>query len=329
MAKSEIIHADPPKDHPIWNKLKDLPGYRHEDNVEKRYPRGYIGWSPYGDYLWKEPKGEFAGWDSIIDKSFDELHHEIDEFHKAVTKGEERYTSFFTDCDPDLNLVIDFYFEVENDALRCHACDETGLNPETKKLADAWYSFDDRSKAWYTQLTQDEVDELVRHGRLHDLVPPTRSIEDPELECLHAFFEEDTQRWMGWVKKGDKNEKVQVDPPEIPTAEAVNAWARGRGGGHDAINRHICIEKRARRLGVYGQCKLCGGHGHILQGEPYLVCNIWLAHPRKGASRGIRVHHVPDEGIAILKQFFRTSYKKHTEHFRWALEGQDDTQQPG
>lgn len=344
--QNEVMHVDPPKDHPIWSRLMGLPGYSHEDKHGEeieRYARSYIGWSPYGDYLWVDPEDkDHRGWNSIIDKSFDDLNHELDEFHKAMTKGEERYTSFFTDNDPDLNLVIDFYFEVEQDALKCKACDGGGLNPETKKISDAWYSFDKEdwiypdgpkyrynNAAWMYHIEQSEVEALVRHGRLHDLLKPTRSIEDPALESTMYYFEEDTQQWMGWVQKGDTRERVPVNPPEMPTAEEVNAWARGRGMGHDSINHWVCTEARARRLGVYGKCEKCGGLGHLFQGEPYLVCNIWLAHPRKGASRGIRVHHVTDEGIAILKQFFRTSYKQHTDHFRWALEGQDDTKQPG
>jgi len=345
--QSDVMHVDPPKDHPIWARLLALPGYRHEikdENPDKPYARSYIGWSPYGDYLWVDPEDkDHRGWNSIIDSSFADLNHQLDEFHKAITKGEERYTSFFTDTDPDLNLVIDFFFEVEQDALKCKACDGGGLNPETKKISDAWYSFDKtdyiypngpdyryNNAAWMYHLEQSEVEELIRHGRLMDLARETCAVSDPERKTRHYFFEEKEQKWFGWFDGTPNRERLEAcAPTEYPTAEEVNKWARGRGMGHDSINHWICTEARARRLGVYGHCEKCGGLGHLFQGEPYLTCNIWLAHPRKGASRGIRVHHVPDEGIAILREFFKMSYKQHTAHFRWALEGQDDTKQPG
>lgn len=51
-----------------------------------------------------------------------------------------------------------------------------------------------------------------------------------------------------------------------PTAEMVNR-ACERQSIHDAINRFICLEVRAKRLGVYGQCKYCGGDGEIYFNE--------------------------------------------------------------
>jgi hypothetical protein len=33
--------------------------------------------------------------------------------------------------------------------------------------------------------------------------------------------------------------------------------------GHDSLNQWVCVEVRAKRLGVYGLCRLCGGHGRI------------------------------------------------------------------
>lgn len=116
-------------------------------------------------------------------------------------------------------------------------CDGTGQNPATKQIGDEWYDHGgDGSKRWCYAITQDEVDALVEAGRLHDLT----STFTPG---------------SGWAK----------DPAKPhPTAEQVNAWAQSeRIFGHDAINRWICVETRAKRLGVYGVCEKCGGEGIV------------------------------------------------------------------
>jgi len=42
----------------------------------------------------------------------------------------------------DLNELVNFYFEVIRENKSCKHCDQSGLNPKTKKLKDSWYSFD-------------------------------------------------------------------------------------------------------------------------------------------------------------------------------------------
>lgn len=123
----------------------------------------------------------------------------------------------------------------------CKSCESTGLNPETKKISDDWYSFDNakwiqvtpnkryNDLAWSNHITQDEVDALVKSNRLYNFT--------------HTFIGD-----QGWVKK---------DPEYIPTAEEVNNWNRNGGFGHDSINRWVCVKARAKRLGVYGKCKFC------------------------------------------------------------------------
>lgn len=126
-------------------------------------------------------------------------------------------------------------------SFECKACEGTGLNPETKKIDDEWYSFDkqeyvyfDENKrynklAWSNNLTQEDVDELVKEGRLIDFT--------------HTFVSGE-----GWKKK---------NPEYHPTAQEVNEWQRGPGFGHDSINRWICRNAKAKRLGVYGLCPVC------------------------------------------------------------------------
>lgn len=116
----------------------------------------------------------------------------------------------------------------------CKPCDGGGLNPATKQISDDWYDFARTGRKWCYDITQDEVDALVKADRLYDFT--------------HTWKSGD-----GWKPK---------NPPYIPTAEEVNSWAQ-YGLGHDAINHWICVEARARRLGVYGKCEWCNGEGEI------------------------------------------------------------------
>lgn len=134
---------------------------------------------------------------------------------------------------------------------QCSACSGTGLNAETKRINDEFYDFDRTGRRWVDNLTQDEVDALVAQGRL-------------------AEFTHHIELKKGWVPN---------DPPTHPTAEQVNAWSRGPGMGHDAINRWILVKARAKRLGVYGECPGCGGEGSIWSSEESrLAAEAWQEH---------------------------------------------------
>jgi hypothetical protein len=115
----------------------------------------------------------------------------------------------------------------------CKACDGSGQNPAMKRIADDWYDFAKTGRRWCDAITQDEMDALVAAGRLRDF----------------------THRW----------ERGEWVPREVPaTLSQVNEAERLHGAFvHDAINRMICVETRAKRLGVYGECEKCDGEGSV------------------------------------------------------------------
>lgn len=130
---------------------------------------------------------------------------------------------------------------------QCPFCEGSGYNPETHKIYNEWYWGTEENwvmitanrrynnSAWSHHITQDEVQALVNSNRLMDFT--------------HTWTGKD-----GWVKK---------DPPYTPTADEVNEWSIQNPMGHDSLNAHICVETRAKRLGVWGQCEACKGHGSI------------------------------------------------------------------
>jgi hypothetical protein len=119
----------------------------------------------------------------------------------------------------------------------CPTCGGHGQNEATHKIDEEWYSFDNPNYIWLDSkhtrryndnahcyhLTQTEVDALLAHNRLWDL-----------------------------------KEKLGRNP----TVDEVNKWAI-HSLGHDGINQWICVDARAKELGVDGSCPMCKGYGKI------------------------------------------------------------------
>lgn len=149
---------------------------------------------------------------------------------------------------------------------KCKSCDQSGYNPETKKIEDEWYNFDNavykpnpyRPNARYNinahsnNITETEVEALVRGGRL------------PDLMDAWYHFNGEKNRWEKLDRTLPREERkwVECEQPTFPTTEEVNKWDM-TSMGHDAINRSICVEARAKELGVYGMCEACDGEGEI------------------------------------------------------------------
>lgn len=200
----------------------------------------------------------------------------------------------------DWNELVHGYYFIDRDGESCEACGHSGYNPATSKIADDWYGNRDHRDRWNTKLTQDEVVALVEEGRLWDLTKGFR-----------GHYDRETSQWMVW--QDDKRVPYE-GIPYIPTPEEVNTWAGGRGLGHDSINRMICVETRAKRLGVYGKCPTCDGHGYVYTEEkPRLALQMWMLHPRKGASRGVIVRNVNPEDMATVAAYFQTAMDRMIE----------------
>jgi hypothetical protein len=155
----------------------------------------------------------------------------------------------------------------------CSACDGSGHNPETKQISDDWYDFAGTGRKWCYNITQHEVDALIERGRLYDF----------------------THQWTpgkGWQK---------IEPPPVVTADMVNQWSR-HGLGHDSINHWVCVEARAKRLGVYGECPACNGEGQIWFNEHIKeLCENWYDNERyePPAGEGWQVWETVSEGSPV------------------------------
>lgn len=229
-----------------YTRLKRM-GYENWQLDQLRLNPGYVFWGPGEEYMM-----EGKGWArSLLRETWPDMELRLD----------------------DLNEVVSFYFFIHRESEDCPDCAGSTYNPETKKLADAFYN--NSADQWCDKITQDEVDMLVQKGRL----------------------------------------------PAGVTAEEVNSVNRtGRAlkgiMAHDAINRTLLIRYRAEHLGVYGRCDKCEEDGEVFtQPEVRLGLVFWLIHPRKGASRSVRVAHILQSDLPEVYAFLKQASARNQERF--------------
>ena len=172
----------------------------------------------------------------------------------------------------------------------CKLCDGSGLNKETKKLSDDWYTHSrtDGLEGWGKHLDQDDVQALLDAGRLWDFTRVPKTLK--QVEIVKKKIAEGGNSWL------------PKDNGYIPTADEVNKWAR-TGMGHDSGNQWICVEARAKRLGVYGECSLCKGHGEYFCDNKYRKLwedFSWIEPP---TGRGYQLWENTSEGSPITPVF--------------------------
>jgi hypothetical protein len=196
----------------------------------------------------------------------------------------------------ELNECVNFYFSVHRDQKECETCGGNGYHPDAQRVVNTFYRHQCSSvgapehEAWSDKITQDEVQALVDANRLHDF----------------------THKWVGMAGEG----WVKKIPEVIPTADEVNAWQRGRGVGHDAINRCILIEARLKRLGLPKTCPTCDGNGYVYTApDAHVSLTLWWLHPRKGCSRGIEITRIGQSDLPAIFVFLGAAAARNASRF--------------
>jgi len=181
----------------------------------------------------------------------------------------------------ELNECVNFYFHINRDSEECPSCGGNGYHPDAQEVVNSFYPhMNSEGIHWNDKITQDEVEALVAAGRLGDF---TRG--KPE----------------GYV----------------PTAEEVNASERHRRGlGHDAINRWILTEARLKRMGLPKTCPTCNADGSVfISDTPKLGVTLWFLHPRKGASRGVRIEQIEEYEVSDVLLFLLEAKRRNNDRF--------------
>lgn len=214
----------------------------------------YTCWGPHEDYMWKE-----SGWDSRV---------LVDTWKEFGPWGLDDY-----------NECVNFYFSVERKSENCSTCKGECYHPDAISVAHGFYAHQNLAgEHWNDKITQDEVEVLVKEGRL-------------------------------WSFVRNKPEGY------IPLATEVNA-AQRKGLGHDAINRAILIEARLKRLGLPQWCPACAGKGYeYTSPKAHVTLTLWMIHPRKGASRGVEVSNIQQEDLDGVFSFLNEARQRNAQRF--------------
>lgn len=204
----------------------------------------------------------------------------------------------------DLNEVFSGYYFVYRETEACFHCDSSGYNEDTRKLSETWYANGRGDpNRWMDKLTQDEVDALTLEGRLGKFLP----------KGFRGHYDKERKEWL---RREPDGSFTPCDPPEMPTADAVNQGTRSNTLVHDCINQHICLRTRAERQGVWGLCPHCEGSGHLFT-EPtgHLGLQLWFIHPRRGESRQAWVKDIQQTDLLKIRDYFRAAMERTQERF--------------
>ena len=131
----------------------------------------------------------------------------------------------------------------------CPICRGYGVNKETLELIDLWSPWECdwvevgnrrwNNASWRNHLTQVEVDALMSANHLK--------------RFTHVWVKDD-----GWKIK---------DPGHVYSVEEVNNAIRLGVIDLDSLSRNICVEARAKYLGILGDCEHCHAEGKCWPSE--------------------------------------------------------------
>lgn len=240
----------------------------------------YVHWGPREDYMWNDK----SGWDSRV-------------------VGQVWKSFGFKNLD-EYNEVAHFYFSVERPSEKCPMCEGNGYHPDALWVSESWYKHNGKLSGSVMPPA-----ELLK--RYDGLAAHCLSVKANGGEWSSALTQDEVDAlWDGYRLKHEFKEK--------PTAEQVNAWAGGRGFGHDAINSWICIEQRLKRLGIPKTCPKCDGDTRLFTGPAFVNLVLWVLHPRKGASRGVEVRIEEGEVPEVLA-YLREAAQRSMDRFKGVM----------
>ena len=210
----------------------------------------YVSWGPHEDYQWvsdffhpNSPR-TYPNWNNFC-CSFQGGDHPSDESDRS---GGE---------------VVGWYFQLARNFKDCEACKRTGLNCRSREIKDTWRF----------SLTQDEVDVLVADGRLEEFLTVSNEAQVARLLEQGKIGQQHAQELSAKISEGTTRWREGVSAQEV-NSEHVCAI--------DAL-MWICVELRAKRLGVWGLCSGCSGEGSIpVEDQGRLQLVLWVINHNTG-----------------------------------------------
>lgn len=265
----------------------------------------YTSWGPDEDYMWRDDQS-WAG--RMIVDSWKKNQIDLD----------------------DLNEVVNFYFSVHRDNRSCENCGGSGYHPHASWVADSFYSHSSPFKE-PTRRELESMEVLSKFGssRGGPLEGYNAFPDDAVLlqygDQFRAFCEEMRNGDGCWHDKITQDEldalKANRRCKDHETLDQVNSSERGRGLGHDAINRWILIKARLKRFEIPQGCPVCDAHGYVYTADRgHVKLTLWLLHPRKGASRGVRYELIEQDDLSSIRMFLQEAAERNASRFSRVLE---------
>ena len=268
----------------------------------------YMGWGPHEDYMIQK-KGSDHGWATnlVIDSWKD-----------------------FQWTPDDLNVIANFYFEIDRESKKCPTCGGSGFHVDAQWVTNSWYRHTSPfTVSNYQEMQAKAIMESFGGEDHESQVGRGVNINDPRLQKMvekygEAFLTEHCvptmQNGGAWSTCITQDESDALwkegrlrEFKEKPTAEQVNQWARGRGFGHDSINHWICCEQRLKRLGIPQHCPECEGNGYLYTvPTPRLDLILWALHPRKGCGRAVTVKNIQEAEVKLAIRFLKKCHSTMT-----------------
>lgn len=269
-------------------------------NLLKMNPE-YPFWGPYEDYMIKDGDS----WDSRI----------IKENWKGFNN------SFGLNY---LNEVVNFYFEAVRNSVKCETCGGCGDHPDSQWITESFY----QHSSPFCKMTQ--KNEYVKHflGKLGCDFDTTVVEEGFPSEELLDKYPEEFRQFCEEMKNGDGywNDKITQDEFELliengrergcVSLYGMNKSSSNGLSSYDAISRSYLCEQRCKRLGVPLYCKKCDGYGkNYTEEKAHLELALWVLHPRKGCSRGVKIKRVEQSDLSDIFSFLKEAAKRNAERF--------------
>lgn len=253
-------------------ELKVLNAKNWQIDLLKLNPN-YVYWGCFEDYM----SNKEGGWSSrVITPTWKGFEFNLDE----------------------LNECVNFYFQLYRKNHECPHCEATNYNTQTKQINDDWYDFAGKGTKWSKNISDVEVEALMKAGRISDV------------SKFHGYYDTEANKW--W--KFENRQKIECEKPEFPSAAAVNEWSK-TGFGHDSINKWLCVEARAKHLGVFGHCDKCE-EGYIYdESEGKIALQLWIIHPRKGCSRGVYIEEIKEEDLPEVFKYLKEAADRNQNRF--------------
>lgn len=287
--------------------MRYYPGKNDYDEVESMQPEDwmldllkmnpeYCSWGPGDDYM----AGE--GWSSSLEfNNWNEFEFELDSF----------------------NEVVNFYFEVDKESKNCEVCKMSGWHPDAQWVTESF----SKENSPFCKLSEEKaLDKLTKSLGMGDGYSAISSTY-PSEKVINKYgdnfkeFCEKLRDGSGYWKDSLTKEDYEALEKEGRKHDASDPFSI------DCISRMILCKSRCQRMGIPCDCYECDGKGYIYTSEKcHVDIILWILHPRKGASRGVRIKNIEQHQLPDVFKYLREAKDRNTERFSRIPENYDKSE---